>query len=431
MSRTFRSLTIYNYRVWASGAIVSNVGTWMQGIAQDWLVLTQLTNENAAAVGIVLALQFGPPLLLLPVTGFAADHFERRKLLMATQGAMGLLALGLGLLTITGHVQLWQVYVFAFLLGCVTAFDIPARQTFVADLVDEQHLANAVALNSTSLQLGRLVGPAVAGLLIAAVGTGWVFIINAASFTAVLLSLTFLRVRELHRSIRAVRARGSLVEGFRYVRRRPDLRVILLMMFLVGTFSLNFPIFLSTMSVSIFDAGAGAFGLLSSAIAVGSVAGALLSARRMRPQITLLILATAVLGSFLALAAVSPSYVIFAFVLVGVGISLTTLMTSANTRVQMTTDPAMRGRVMAIWFAVVLGGTPIGAPFVGWVADAFGPRWAVGVGAAGALAAALVGLHYLVKYRKLRLHLRARRLRVSMDALAEVDLTPEGSDRAA
>jgi MFS family permease len=195
---TFRSLESFNYRVWAAGALVSNVGTWMQRIAQDWLVLTQLTHQNATAVGVVMALQLGPQVLFLPFTGFAADHFDRRKLLIATQSAMGALALGLGILIVAGLVQLWQVYVFAFLLGSVTAFDVPARQTFVSDLVGEEHLSNAVALNSTSFNAARMIGPAIAGFLIAMVGSGWVFLINAASFVAVLGSLALLRVGELH-----------------------------------------------------------------------------------------------------------------------------------------------------------------------------------------------------------------------------------------
>src|SRR5580704_6039366 len=195
---TFRSLNGRNYRIWAGGAIVSNVGTWMQRIGQDWLVLTQLTHHNATAVGIVMALQFGPHLLLLPLTGFAADHLDRRKLLIATQAGLGALALGLGILTVTGLVQLWEVYVFAFLQGCVTAFDAPARQTFVSELVGEADLPNAVSLNSTSFNAARMIGPAIAGILIARVGTGWLFLINAASFGAVLCSLYFLRTSELH-----------------------------------------------------------------------------------------------------------------------------------------------------------------------------------------------------------------------------------------
>jgi MFS family permease len=216
----FRSLGTFNYRVWASGALVSNVGTWMQRTAQDWLVLTQLTHNSATAVGVVMSLQFGPQLLMLPLSGFAADRLDRRKLISATQVTMGALALGLGILTLSGLVRLWHVYVFAFLLGCTSAFDSPARQSFVSELVGEANLSNAVALNSTSFNLARTVGPALAGILIAAVGTGWVFLINAASFVAVLGSLGLLRVNELHRSIKSPRARGSLLEGFRYVWRR-------------------------------------------------------------------------------------------------------------------------------------------------------------------------------------------------------------------
>ncbi len=237
---TFRSLRGYNYRVWSIGALVSNIGTWMQRTAQDWLVLTQLTHHNATAVGIVMALQFGPHMLMLPWSGFAADHYDRRKLLMVTQLAMGTLALALGILTVTGLIQLWHVYVFAFLLGCASAFDTPARQVFVSDLVGDTDLLNAVALNSTSFNAARMIGPAVAGTVIAAVGTGWSFIANAASFLFVMASLFALRVDHLHPQPRAVRTKGSLAEGFRYVRRRPDLMAMMLMLFSIGTFGLNF-----------------------------------------------------------------------------------------------------------------------------------------------------------------------------------------------
>jgi MFS family permease len=416
----FRSLAGLNYRIWAAGAIVSNVGTWMQRTAQDWIVLTQLTHNNAAAVGFVMALQFGPQLLLLPVTGWAADRLDRRKLLMATQGAMGALGLGLGILTVTGAVQLWHVYVFALLLGCVAAFDAPARQTFVSELVAGPNLSNAVALNSASFNVARLIGPAVAGLLTAVVGAGWVFLINAATFGAVLLSLKFLRTEKLFRTQRASKKRGGLVEGFRYVRRRPDIMVILVMVFLIGTFGLNFPIFISTMSVSVFHKGAGEFGLLSSIMAIGSVVGALLSARRERPRVSLLFAGAAFFGFGCALAAVMPEYWLFALALTIIGISSQTLMTTANGTVQMTTDPQLRGRVMAIYMAIFMGGTPVGAPVVGWVADTFGPRWALGVGAASGFAAALVGVFYLVKYRNLRLRFQAWRPRFTFDAREEL-----------
>jgi MFS family permease len=394
----FRSLRNHNYRVWAAGALVSNVGTWMQRTAQDWLVLAELTHKNATALGIVMALQFGPVALMLPLSGFAADYFDRRKLLMTTQACMGLLALGLGILTVTGLVRLWQVYVFAFLLGCVSAFDSTARQSFVAELVGEEHLSNAVGLNSTSFNAARTVGPAVAGLLIAAVGSGWVFLINAASFLAVLASLYLLRVEELHRTARASRAPGGLLEGFRYVWRRPDIMTILLMLFLIGTFGINFPIFISTMAVSVFHVGAGGFGLLTSMMAIGSVAGALLSARREKPGLSVITIAAAVFGGGFCLAAAMPSYALFGCALIVIGMSAQTFTTTANSTLQLSTEPEMRGRVIALFLAIAVGTTPIGAPFIGWVADTFGPRWALGVGAASGFGAVIVALLHLQRH---------------------------------
>jgi MFS family permease len=352
---TFRSLRSFNYRVWAGGALVSNVGTWMQRTAQDWLVLTQLTHHNATAVGFVMALQYGPHLLLLPLTGFAADHFDRRRILMTTQAALGTLALGLGILTVAGLVQLWHVYVFAFLLGCVTAFDSPANQTFVSELVGEADLSNAVGLNSTSFNAARMIGPAIAGILIAAVGTGWVFLLNAASFVAVLCALGVLRVEQLHRSGRAAPTAGSFLEGFRYVRSRRDLRTILLMLFLIGTFGLG-----------------------------------------------------------CLLAGIAPNYWLFAAALTLIGVAALTFTNSTNSLLQLATEPAMRGRVMAIRLAIALGGTPIGAPIVGWVADSYGPRWALSVGAASGFAAASVVVIYLTKYCDLRLRLESGRLSLRM-----------------
>jgi MFS family permease len=402
MSAMFRSLSNYNYRVWASGAIVSNVGTWMQRTAQDWVVLTQLTHHDAAAVGWVMALQFGPQLLLLPLSGLVADRFNQRHVLMMTQALMGLLGLGLGVLTVTNMVTLWEVYLFAFLLGCVAAFDAPARQTFVSQLVGGANLSNAVALNSASFSAARMIGPAVAGLLIAAVGSGWVFLINAVTFGAVLISLRALRVSELMPSPRASRKRGNLVEGFRYVRSRPDIMVILLMVFLIGTFGLNFPIFISTMSTVVFHKGAAEYGVLSSVMAIGSVAGALLSARRDKPRLSFLFISTAIFGAGCAVAAIMPTYWGFGLALIVVGLAAQTMMTTANGAVQLTTPPAVRGRVMAIYMAIFMGGTPIGAPIVGWVANEFGPRWSLGVGAASGILAALVGVFWLVKYQGVR-----------------------------
>jgi MFS family permease len=398
----FRSLRVPNYRLWAAGALVSNVGTWMQRIAQDWLVLTQLTHNNASAVGVVSALQFGPQLLLLPWTGMAADRLDRRKLLLTTQGAMGALAFGLGLLTITGLVRLWHVYLFAFLLGCVTAFDAPTRHTFVADLVGDRELSNAVALNSASFNAARMIGPAIAGVLIAAVGSGAAFLLNAASFLAVLTALAFIHSESLHGRGRGGPAAGGIVEGLRYLWGHPDLRVVLLMLFLIGTFGLNFPVFISTMAATVFHAGAGRYGLLTSTMAVGSVAGALGAAARTRPTVGVLAVAAGLFGIGCSLAAVMPSPALFGLMLILVGASAQSFTASSNGLMQMASEPRLRGRVISIFLAVAMGTTPLGAPLVGWVADAFGPRWALGVGGGSGFAAAAVAIAVLRRRRRAR-----------------------------
>ncbi|AOI75809.1 MULTISPECIES: MFS transporter [Burkholderia] len=395
----FRSLRSFNYRVWAIGSLVSNIGTWIQRTAQDWLVLTQLTHHDASAVGTVMALQFGPQLLLLPWTGYAADRYDQRKLLMATQALMGALALVLGVLTVTGAVRLEHVYVFAFLFGCASAFDAPVRQTFVAELVGDRELANAVALNSTSFNAARMVGPAAAGFLIASVGTGWAFLANGLSFFAVLASLSRLREDELRANVRANRSRSSLLDGFRYVWGRPDLTAILAMLFLIGTFGLNFQLFISTMAASVFHVDARGFGFLSSMMAVGTISGALLAARREQPRFRHLWIGAALFGLGCTFAALAPGYWSFAAALVLTGIAAITFMNSTNSLMQLSTEPAMRGRVMALRLAVALGGTPIGAPVAGWVANHLGPRWALGVGAASGFAAALVATHFVARKR--------------------------------
>jgi MFS family permease len=404
----FRSLAGANYRIWFAGALVSNVGTWMQRTAQDWIVLTELTDHDAAAVGIVMALQLGPQLLLVPWSGLIADRLDRRRTLMVTQASMAILGLWLGILVLTGVAELWQVYVFALLLGIVSAVDAPVRQTFVSELVVESNLSNAVALNSASFNSARMIGPAAAGVLVAVVGAGSVFIINALTFGAVLLSLRFIRADSLRRSTRAPRGRGQLLEGFRYVRGRPDILMIMIMIFIIGTFGLNFAIFTATMASVEFGQGSAAFGLLSSVLAVGSVAGALMSARRDRPRIRLSVFAAFAFGVACAVAAVMPSYLTFALALILVGLAAQTLMTTANATVQTTTAPEMRGRVMALYMAVFMGGTPIGAPIVGLVANEFGPRWAIGLAALSGLVAAAIGLIWMIWFQHLRLHYSRR-----------------------
>jgi MFS family permease len=400
----FRSLASVNYRLWFAGAFVSNIGTWMQRTTQDWIVLTELSNHDAVAVGVTMALQFGPQLLLMPVSGLIADRFNRRRTLAVTQSLMALLALGLGLIMLLGVAELWQVYCFALALGIVSAVDAPVRQTFISELVSDRSIPNAVALNSASFNGARLIGPALAGVLIAVIGSGWVFIINVGTFAVMLAALAALRPNELQPAPRARRERGQLAAGFRYVRSRPDILVILVVVFLVGTFGLNFAIFVSTMATVEFHKDASGYGLLSSVIAVGSVAGALLAARRDRPRLGIAILAAAGFGIACGVAALMPTYWAFGAVLVIVGITSMTMLTSANAYVQTTTPSLMRGRVMALYMAILMGGTPIGAPFVGWVSNQFGPRWGLGVGALSGILAAGFAIGWMVFSRHLRVH---------------------------
>jgi len=304
---------------------------------------------------------------------------------------MGVLALALGALTVAGIVQLWHVYVFAFLFGSAAALDSPVRQTFVAELVGDEDLPSAVSLNSTSFNAARMVGPAVAGLVIAKADTGWAFLINGISFAAVLISMSLFRRAELRMKARASSSESGFIDGLRYVWRRPDLRGILIMLFLVGTFGLNFPIFISTMAVNVFHTDARGVGLLSSIMAIGTIAGALLAGAS-RPRFGSLLVGAGIFGIGCTLGAIAPGYWWFAGALVIVGVAALILMNNTNSMMQLTTEPEMRGRVMAFRVAVALGGTPIGAPIVGWVANRFGPRWALGVGAASGIAALIVAL---------------------------------------
>lgn len=385
MSATFSSLTFRNYRLWFAGALVANIGTWMQRVGQDWLVLTELTDDSGVAVGITTALQFGPTLVLSAWAGLLADRFDRRRLLVATQVAQGLLAAGLGVLVLSGHAQLWQVYAFAGLLGCVSAVDQPVRQTFVAELVPAGRLSNAVGLNSASFNAARLVGPGLAGLLIAAVGTGWVFVINAVSFAATIVSITAMRRAELYPMPSAPRAKGQIREGIAYVRSRSDIVVIMVVVGVVSTFGLNFQLTSALMARTEFGRGAQEYGVLGSVLAIGSLTGALLAARRDRPRVRLVIGAAFAFGVATGVLALMPTYLTFAIACIPVGLASLTMMTAASSAIQMSTDPSVRGRVMSLYMVVFLGATPVGSPVVGWIGETFGARWAIGVGSLSAL----------------------------------------------
>lgn len=406
MSPTFASLKFWNYRLWFAGALVANVGTWMQRVAQDWLVLTDLTNESGFAVGVVTALQFIPMMLLSPMAGLLADRLPRRKLLIFTQSAMGVLAAALGTLVILDWAQLWHVYMFATALGLITALDNPVRQTFVAEMVPEHRLANAVALNSASFNAARLVGPGIAGLLIAAVGTGPMFIINAVSFGATIFSLVYMRQKELHILPAVPRARGQIREGLRYIRTRSDLVVIMSIMGVVSALGLNFQLTSGLMAKVEFGKDAGEYGILGSILAIGSLGGALLAARRERPRVRLVVGAAFGFGVASLAMASMPTYETYAAASVFVGLFSLTMMTSANAAIQMSVAPEMRGRVMSIYMMVFLGSTPIGAPLVGWIGETLGPRWSIGVGAVASIVVAVVGgiwamttWHVRVRYR--------------------------------
>ncbi|WP_434056572.1 MFS transporter [Antiquaquibacter soli] len=402
MSAMFRSLRVANYRWWFAGALVSNTGAWMQRTAQDWIVLTDLTDNDAAALGVTMALQFGPLLLLMPVAGLMADRFDRKRLLAWTQGAQLVLALGLGILVVTGLATLLTVFAFALGLGIATAIDAPVRQAFVSELVDDENLPNAVALNSMSFQGARLVGPAVAGVLVALIGAGPVFLLNAASFAGVLTSLAFIKRSQLVPAPRLERAKGQIREGLAYVRSRPDIVVVLAVVFIIGTFGFNFPILVSTMSTVEFGGGSEQFGILSSVIAIGSLVGSLLAARREKARFGVIVIGAAGFGLACLAGAFSPTLWVFSGLLLLVGAAGLTTMNTANAYVQTTTDPAVRGRVMALYLALFAGGTPIGAPIVGWAANELGPRWAVGIAAASGIVAALVAVGWLVLGRGMR-----------------------------
>ncbi|MCS3843053.1 MFS transporter [Microbacterium sp. AK031] len=408
----FRSFSSFNYRIWFLGALVSNVGGWMQATAQDWVVLTELTDNDATAMGFTMALQFGPPLILVSLTGWVADRFDRRKILLLTQTVLMALALGVAALLLTGVMTLPLMFCFALAFGITNAFDAPARQAFVSDMVSVGDASNAVALNSASFNMARLIGPAVGGLLIVAVGTGWVFVINAATFLAMLIALVLIRSRELLPRIKNI-GRTRLAEGFHYVWGRSDLKVTFIMVFLIGAFGMNFPIYASTMALE-FGREADGYGVLSSVLAIGSLIGALLAARRDRARIRVLVVAAGGFGIASMISSWMPSYWSYAVVLIFVGFSTVTMLTTANGYVQTTTDPALRGRVLALYMAVVMGSTPIGAPIAGWITDAAGPRASILVGGIAGLVAMAVGVTWMLASG--RLHRRENtRFRLTLD----------------
>lgn len=398
---TFQSLHIRNYRYFWTGSLVANVGTWMNRIAQDWLVLTILTDNSALALGVVTGLQFLPIPILSPLAGALADRFSKRRILQLTQAALMVNALILSLLVSLDLAQLWHVYVLALVQGAVQAFDSPARQSFVSEMVSEKNLPNAVGLNSMQFNSARLVGPGVAGLLIGWFGVAPALWINTVSFLAPIIALHLMRADELHPARAGGSGRGAVMEGVRYLLGRGDLLLIFLMVFTLGTFGLNFQVTNALMATEVFGLDADAYGLLGSVMAAGTLTGAVMAARRGYPRLGRLVLALLGFSVFTLLLTLATSYWVYAAVLVPTGFVAITTMTTANSRVQLTTEPEMRGRIMALYMVVFLGGTPIGAPLVGWIGELWGARATLLVGSVTTgLVGLFVGLVLLAKSEK-------------------------------
>ncbi|QDP99003.1 MFS transporter [Microlunatus elymi] len=373
--RTFAALSVRNYRIYFSGALFSNIGTWMQRVAQDWLVL-ELSHGSGLAVGVTTALQFLPMLLITPYGGLIADRFDKRMVLRITQTWMALSAAALGLLAVLGVAQTWHVFVLAFVFGVGTAFDNPARQAFVSEVVGREHLPNAIGLNSASFNAARIVGPAVAGIVIAAFGSGWAILANAVSYLSFIIALSMIDPTKLQPTVLTKRAKRQIREGLAYIRGRSDIILVLCIAFFVGTFGLNFQMTSALMAQQVFHKGAGQYGILGTFMAVGSLAGALIGARRKTAPRGRFIIAVAM--AFCAIEMVvgmMPTYWTYAALLPIMGLASMLTLNAANMSVQMGVDPKLRGRVMAIYMMVMQGGTPIGAPLLGWVAGVFGARW--------------------------------------------------------
>ena len=385
---TFDSLRIRNFRLFFIAQVVSVTGTWMQSVAQMWLVL-HLTGSGVA-LGVTAALQFLPMLLLGTFGGLLADRLDKRRVLMATQSLAGMTALVLAVLTLTGLVQLWMVYALALALGLVNVFDNPARQSFVTELVGRDRVTNAVGLNSAVFTGARVIGPAVAGILITLVGTGYCFLYNGLSYFPVVVALMMMRTSELNRSAPMPRAKGQIREGMRYAWERPELRFPLLLMLVIGLLAFNFSVLMPLMARYVFNSGASTFGLLMSFMGVGAFAGALFSANRALPTHRLLAMAGVLFGVFLIGTAIAPSLWVELALLIPLGAAMTTFQATANSLLQLNSEPRFRGRVMALYVIVFIGSTPIGAPLVGWVAQNYGARAGLALGGVAALLASLV-----------------------------------------
>jgi MFS family permease len=394
-ARTFRSLRIRNYRLFIVGQLISVTGTWMQTVAQTWLVV-DLTGSGVD-LGITVALQFLPMLLFGLWGGALADRSDKRRLLIAMQIAGGLLALILYALVATDTVELWMIYVLAFALGMVTAIDMPARQSFVIEMVGPDEVPNAVGLNSAMYNSGRIIGPAAAGVTIATLGLAPAFLANALSFVPVIVALAMMRPEELFLRKPAVRERGEVRAGLLYAWREPTLRSTLLLVGVLGMFGFNFIVVLPLLAKFTFGGDAGLYSLFTALMAFGSLTGALISASRTKPTTAMLVGSGLAFGGLVLLTSVVPTAWMAAIVLVAVGMAMMLFMATANTTLQLNSDPAMRGRVMALYGLLFLGTTPVGGPVMGWIAEAWGPRVGLAIGGSLSLVAALAAVRVRVR----------------------------------
>ncbi|MFW5471440.1 MFS transporter [Knoellia sp. CPCC 206435] len=431
MSPTFTSFTERNYRIYYAGSFVSNVGTWMGRVAQDWLVLTELTDNSSQALGIVTGLQFLPFLLLAPWAGAIADRFPKRRILLVTQALLLVTSLLLAVLVLADAATLWMVYGIALIQGVITSIDNPARQSFVSEMVPRDKLANAVALNSASFNAGRLIGPGAAGLMIAVYGTGWTLLVNVLTFVFVLVALSQLRTSELVPSP-LTRGKGAIRDGLTYVRNRPDLKVVMLLVSVLGTFGMNFQVTTALMATQEFDKGPTEYGVLGSIMAIGSLTAALLSARRGEPRLRVLLFALVGFTVSTTAASLAPSYELFAMALVPVGLSALTALTTANAMVQLRTDPLVRGRVMALYMAIFMGGTPVGAPIIGWIGEVWGPRWTIAIGPIFIGLTLVAVLWWLARQQNVRVSYESQRSpRITIEAVPVRDTVTEPAPEAA
>lgn len=388
MSATFASMRYVNYRYWFVASLIASTGAWLQRVAQDWYVLTVLTDHDSGQVGIVTALQFLPIILFSASAGVLADRIPGRRLLQCTQAGVGLVSLVMGLVVLTGTGELWHQYILAFVSGTISAVDTPARQAFVGELVPPDKMANAVAMNATAFHAARLIGPASAGLFIDWWGVGPVFLIDAGMFAAPIIALFLMRADRLYPRTLIPRARGQLREGIAYVRGRTDICIILVTIFVVSALGMNFQLTSALMATTVFGKSAGSFGVLSTFMALGSILGSTAVARR-TPRLRAILMGAAFYGTAEILLGLSPSYWWFAVLAVPTGYGMLTMNTSANALMQTRTDPDKRGRIMALYSLVYLGATPIGSPIIGRIGALFGARWAILVGGIASLSIAV------------------------------------------